>query len=165
MIPLDEYPHVDYRVTLRQAIEVIENGDIEIKGKKSLPRAILVFDENKNLLGIARRRDILRGLEPDFLKTMALSYRKKLFDIETDPNLVELSSGRLAKAIQVLAERPISEVMSPVVATLRNDDHLAKIIFIMLNRDQALLPVIKDRKVVGVVRSVDVFNEIARIVL
>jgi len=89
----------------------------------------------------------------------------KLFDIEVDPNLVYLASGKLAKAVQVLAERPISEVMSTVVATLRYDDHLAKIIFIMLNRDQALLPIIKDRKVVGVVRSVDVFNEIARIVL
>jgi hypothetical protein len=33
----------------------------------------------------------------------------------------------------------------------------------MLTRDVDLLPVLKERKVVGVVRSVDAFNEIAEI--
>jgi predicted transcriptional regulator len=61
------------------------------------------------------------------------------------------------------AEMPVSEVMQPIVTTVKYDDHLAKIIYKMVNHDLSLLPVIKDGKVVGVVRTVDVFREIADI--
>jgi len=42
-----------------------------------------------------------------------------------------------------------------------HDDHLAKIVYRMLSQDINLLPVIRDNKVVGVVRSVDVFHVVA----
>jgi predicted transcriptional regulator len=44
-------------------------------------------------------------------------------------------------------------------------DHLAKIIYEMVDRGLSLLPVLKEGKVVGVVRSVDAFREIAEILL
>jgi len=160
MIPLEEYPHVHYYHTLRQAVEVIKKSQLETSGGFSLPRALLVFDEEHNLLGILRRRDILRGLEPKFLRTMSLRHRKELLEIEADTDLLVLSAGKIAKAIKEQAEQPVSEVMSPVVATVNHDDQITKVIYKMINRDQALLPVLKDRKVIGVVRSVDVFNAI-----
>ena len=64
MIPLDNYPHIPYWFTLRQAIVEMQNFQLEVEGKKSLPRVLLVFDEAYQLLGTARRRDIMRGLEP-----------------------------------------------------------------------------------------------------
>ena len=67
MIPLDKYPHLPYWFTLRQAIAEMEKSELEIQGRKSLPRLVLVFDETYKLLGMVRRRDLLRGLEPDFL--------------------------------------------------------------------------------------------------
>ncbi len=165
MIPLDKYPHIPYHFTLRQAVEIIEKAAIECGGKKSLPRALLVFDDQKQLLGIVRRRDILRGLEPKFLRTMPMTHRKQLFDVEVDPDLVDFSTGRIAHAIQEQADHKVSEVMQPIVATVRYDDHLAKIIYKMIHWDLNLLPVIKDDSVVGVVRSVDAFHEIAQLVL
>jgi predicted transcriptional regulator len=113
------------------------------------------------LLGIVRRRDILRGLEPKFLKTMSITHRRQLFSIEADPNLVDLSSGKVAKSMQEQASQPVTEVMQPIVTTVDYEDHLAKIISKMINMDLNLIPVMKDKMVVGVVRSVDVFNEIA----
>ncbi|UCD94855.1 MAG: CBS domain-containing protein, partial [Candidatus Zixiibacteriota bacterium] len=64
MIPLDKYPHVPYNFTLGQAMAVFQQAVLVIGGKNSLPREILIFDQDYNLLGTAGRRDILRGLEP-----------------------------------------------------------------------------------------------------
>jgi CBS-domain-containing membrane protein len=165
MIPLDKYPHIPYWFTLRQAMAEIANSELEIDGKKSLPRIILVFDEKYCLMGMARRRDILRGLEPEFLSKGPSDYRKKLFDVEVDPNLSEVSYDRLLKTLRERAELPISEVMTPIVKTVAYDDHITKIIYEMVSNDLSLLPVMKDDKVAGVVRSVDVFQEIARHIL
>jgi len=165
MIPLERYPHIPYWFTLRQAVAELEKSTIEHQGRKSLPRALLVFDEKYQLLGIVRRRDLLKGLEPKFLRTMPMPHRKKLFDVEVDPNLVEFSSGKIGKAINEQAEMHVSEVMQPISTALEHTDHLAKIVYKFINRDQNLMPVMKDGKVVGVVRSVDAFHEIAKLVL
>ncbi len=165
MIPLEKYPHIPYWFTLRQAVAELEKSTVEHRGRKALPRALLVFDEKYQLLGIVRRRDLMKGLEPKFLRTMPMPHRKKLFDVEVDPNLVDLSSGKIGKAMKEQAEMPVSEVMQPIMSTLDYSDHLAKIVYKFINRDQNLMPVIKDGKVVGVVRSVDAFHEVAKLIL
>ncbi|MDP8207339.1 MAG: CBS domain-containing protein [Candidatus Electryonea clarkiae] len=165
MIPLDKYPHVPYWFTIRQAIAEMEMSTIEMKGKKSLPRAILVFDETYQLMGVVRHHDIFKGLEPDFLRTMAVQHRKQMFNLEADPNLVDLSSGKIAGAIEERANIPVSEIMQPIVSIVEYDDHLAKLIYLMITRDINLLPVIRDNNIVGVVRSIDVFHELAHVVL
>ena len=71
MIPLEHYPHIPYWFTLRQAMAEMESSQLEFEGRKSLPRGLLVFDERYQLLGMVRRRDILWGLEPDFLAPLA----------------------------------------------------------------------------------------------
>lgn len=165
MIPLDHYPHIPHWFTLRQAVVEMEKSEIDFGGRKSLPRALLVFDEKYQLLGVVRRRDILRGLEPKFLKTMPVHHRKKLFDVEENEDLLALSSGKFAEAVVRQAEQPVSEIMTPVAAVVDIDDHLAKVIFKMLSRDLNLVPVMRGDVLVGVVRSVDVFHEIGKLLI
>ncbi len=165
MIPLDNYPHIPYWFTLRQAIVELENSEVEAGGKTSLPRVILIFDEKYNLMGTARRRDILRGLEPEFLHSRPVEARKTLFDVQVDPNLSELSYDKLLEAIRRQAEKRISEVMQPIRTTVDHEDHMIKVIYEMVDNNLSHIPVLKDGKVAGVVRSVDVFREIASIVL
>ena len=165
MIPLDEYPHLPYWFTLRQATVELEKSELEIDGRKSLPRVVLIFDEKYQLMGMARRRDIMRGLEPEFLMSRPIESRKTLYDVKVDPNLSELSYDKLLQGMRRQAERPISEVMRPIAATVDFEDHLVKCIYEMVDRSVSVLPVLKAGKVVGVVRSVDVFREIAEILL
>jgi CBS domain-containing protein len=165
MISLEKYPHIPHWFTLRQAVAEMEKSELEVEGRKSLPRALLVFDEKYQLLGIVRRRDILRGLEPKYLKTMPVTHRRKLFDVQENEDLLALSSGKFAEAVQRQAEQPVSEVMTPVAAVVDVDDHLSKVIFKMLSRDLNLIPVMKGDSLVGVVRSVDVFHEIGKLLL
>ena len=165
MIPLDHYPHIPYWFTLRQAIAEMEKSDIVIQGRKSLPRLVLVFDETYRLLGMVRRRDIFRGLEPSFMAGQPLDYRKKLFDVKVDPNLSLLSPDELLQGLRERAERPVREVMLPIEVTVEFEESLVKVIYEMVDRNLSLIPVMKGAKVVGVVRSVDVFHEIALLLL
>lgn len=163
MIPLDQYPHIPYWFTLRQAIAEIEMSTIEYDSRKSLPRALLVFDEKYELVGILRRRDILGGLEPRFVRKAPTSPegQRHWFDIDLDPNLLDLSNGASTEQMQKQAELPVEDFMQPIGDTVDVSDPLAKVVFKMLNTDVALLPVLRGQKVVGVVRSVDVFHEVA----
>jgi len=165
MIPLDEYPHLPYWFTLRQATVELEKSEVVIEGRKSLPRAVLIFDEKYQLMGMARRRDIMRGLEPEFLLGRPIESRKTLFDVKVDPNLSELSYDKLLQGMRRQAERPISDVMRPIATTVDFEDHLVKVIYEMVDRGMSILPVLKEGKVVGVVRSVDAFRALAEILL
>lgn len=165
MIPVDDYPSVRDSDTLRQAVSVIESAQLRVETGRSLPRALLVFDDIQVLVGYVRRRDIMRGLEPRFLVTGPLEYRYKLFDIGVDPNLSELpwDRERVVKGILQQADRPVSDVMRPIEAILQADDHVMKAISAMVSLDLSLIPVIEGKELVGVVRSVDAFQEIANI--
>lgn len=165
MIPLDEYPHIPYWFSLRQTIAELEIAEITTRGRTSLPRAVLVFDEKYQLMGTARRRDILRGLEPDFLLRRPMEDRKNLFNVKVDPNLSELSYDRLLEGIRKQAERPVGDVMQPIVTTVDYEDHMLKVIYEMVDKNLSLVPVLQEGKVVGVVRTVGLMSEIAKILL
>ncbi len=94
-----------------------------------------------------------------------LESRKTLFDVKVNTNLSELSYDKLLDEIWRQAERPISDVMRPISATVDLEDHLVKIIDERVDRGLSLLPVLQEGKGVGVVRSVDAFREIAEILL
>ena len=81
MIPLEDYPHIPYWFSLRQAMAIVREAAIKFEGSFE-PRAVLVFDEKYQLMGILTLRDIIRGLEPNFLKESGL--------VKMDPNLTVL---------------------------------------------------------------------------
>ncbi len=163
MIRIDDYPSVRDNATLREAIKTMEEAQLEVDLRKSLPRILLVFDEIDLLVGTVRRRDIMKGLEPKYLLSQPLEYRRKLFDIEVDPNLSELSYDRMIRGIREQANRPVSDVMRPIESILDADDHVMKAIQEMVIHDVHLIPVLQEGELVGVVRSVDAFHYMAQL--
>ena len=55
--------------------------------------------------------------------------------------------------------------MQPIKVTVQHDDHLMTIIAAMVDNDLSMIPVLEDGSVVGVVRSVDVLDEVSKLVL
>ncbi len=165
MIPLERYPTVRPDCTLREAMAVLDRSQLEVGGRKSLPRVLLVVDAEGRLAGYARRRDIMRGLVPKSLVSEPAYRRKRLFDVGVDPNLSELSYDRIAHAIRERARRPVEDVTLPLDASLDADDHFIKAVCEMVSYNLSLLPVLKGRRVVGVVRSVELFHELSRLVV
>ncbi len=163
MVPLDEYPCIPETLALRDAISEMA-VQILRKGQLSLPRVALVFDDSfSELLGVLRRRDIMRGLEPRFLAGGSPEYQRKLFNVRIDPNLAELSYDKVIARIRKRADRLVREFMIPIKATIDHDDHIMKAMNEMVDQNTSLLPVLEDDRIVGVVRSVDVLSEIALI--
>jgi CBS domain-containing protein len=164
MVPLAEYPCIPDTHTLRQAIEEMGKARILRNDQASLPRTALVFDAGfHELLGMLRRRDIMRGLEPRFFLSGSLDYSRKLFNVEVDPNLSELTYDKIAAHLRKRADRLVRDFLAPIRASIRHDDHLMKAICEMVDHNTSLLPVLKNDDVVGVLRSVDVLHEIALI--
>jgi CBS domain-containing protein len=164
MIPLDKYPQVDPGTTIRDAMRLMESSRLLVDGKPSLPRVLLVIDDAGRFHGTVRRRDIMRGLEPSFLVSQPLNYRKKLFDVEIDPNLTEMSLGRVVKGVRENAEHPVREIMRPIKVTLETSDNIIKGIYEMVGHGLTLLPVLDQGQMVGVIRTVELMRELHRIV-
>jgi len=121
------------------------------------PRAVLVFDEKYQLMGILTLRDIIRGLEPRFMQESGL--------IKGDPNLALLMGDLFGPGMREASQKPVSEVMSPIKITVQGSDPIAKAIFLMIKEGVGMMPVIQDSKVAGMIRLSDLFKEISDMVL
>ncbi|MDD2902624.1 MAG: CBS domain-containing protein [Syntrophales bacterium] len=156
MIPLEDYPHIPYWFTLRQAMAIVREAAIKFEGSFE-PRAVLVFDEKYQLMGILTLRDLIRGLEPRFLHETSL--------VKGDPSLAVLMGDLFGPGLKEASQKPVSEVMSPIKATVQGSDLVAKAIFLMIKENVGMMPVIQDNKVAGMVRLSDLFKEISELVL
>lgn len=164
MVPVEEYPCIPETLTLGDAVEEMA---VQILRRKqaSLPRVVLVFDDDfSQLRGVLRRRDIMRGLEPRFLVSGSLDYRRKVFDVEVDPMLSELTHDKITAHMRKRATRLVRQFMTPIKATIAHDTHITTAMCEMVDHNVSLLPVIKDDEVIGVVRSADVLGVIALII-
>ncbi len=163
MIPLDSYPHVPYWFTLRQVTAIMEKAQSSDRpGRPVGARFVLVFDEAYSLLGIVRRRDLLRGLGVDAIESGGTA--------QTAVGSLSLSEqgaswDGVIGQIRKQAERPISEVMRPIHATVDLEDELLKVISTMVEQNVSMLPVLREGVVVGVIRSAEVFQQIASLIL
>ncbi|MBF0430567.1 MAG: CBS domain-containing protein [Fibrobacteria bacterium] len=165
MIPISKYPIVSINDTLLDAVEEMDNIQIDSGGRKALPRVVLVFDHSNELVGVIRRRDIFRGLEPGFLVKHTSSYKRKWFDVHIDPNLSELTGDATFESIKRNSKKKVKEIMLPIAQTIDYDDHITKIISTMVEYNISMIPVTKNDRVVGVVRSADALHFIAHSVL
>ena len=156
MIPLEDYPHIPYWFSLRQAMALVREAAIKFEGSFE-PRAVLVFDEKYQLMGILTLRDIIKGLEPRFLKETSL--------VKMDPSLTVLMGDLLGPNLKEASQRPVSEVMSPIQATIDGEAPIVKALYVMIKENVGMMPVIQDNKVAGMIRMSDLFGEIAKVVL
>jgi len=146
VIPLNEYPHMPYWATLREAIAQLnvafETGH----------HTVLVFDEAYKLVGMLLQKDILKGLEPKFA-----GHYEEGVPVLWDALLESGSEERLAQ--------PIKDFMSDAGTTVDGEDSILKASHIMLNENAYLLPVMEGDSLIGVVRMGDLFHHITNAVL
>jgi CBS domain-containing protein len=156
MIPLEDYPHIPYWYTLRQAMAIVQEATLKFEGAFEL-RAVLVFDEKYQLMGILTLREIITGLEPKFLQETGL--------VKGDPNLAVFLGEFFGPKMKEQSQRPVSEVMSPINVTVDAGDPITKPLYLMLKETVGLIPVMQGEKVVGMLRLSDLFGEISALVL
>lgn len=163
MVKITEYPHIPYWLSVRDAISMIHSTYGETSGRKE-PRMVLVFDEKYQLQGVLTLNNLLRGIEPRFLRRDVKLYYQGLTH-EDYAGISALVEGTFSEECGEEARKPVCEVMTPIRAEADVNDSVAKAAFIMLHADVSLVPVMDGEKVKGVLRMSDVFNELTKIVL
>ncbi len=160
MIGVFDYPHIPYWFSIDQAMKIIKASFIKEK-KYTEPLAILVFDEKYNLLGTLTMKDILRGLEPRFMRPSD----KVQGYIQEEKELSLIWDTLFARESKELAQKPVNEIMIPTKYFVEPDDSIAKAAYLMIHDDLPLLPVLEaKKKFVGLVRMIEIFDELTNII-
>ena len=147
MVDVFEYPHIPYWFTLRQAAGIIRNTLLGSE-KHAHPLIVLVFDEKYNLVGMANLREIMKGLEPLWSGTGPA------------PAPGAAAGGKPA------SEAPVATVMRPTELFVEPGAGVAEAARLIVEHGLDLVPVLEDRKkLVGVVRWQEVFQECSRAAL
>lgn len=151
-IPLDVYPHLREDQTLDEAIGVIRSFTCEDQLQFS---ELLILNDQEQLIGRVTVREMLQGLEPRLLKKKK-KWKFEGFDADY-PNLAILWEESFFKHCHERGGAPIKEFLSPIKTTVKATDPLLKVLYIMMHKNENNLPVLKKKKVVGVVRIKEVF--------
>ena len=162
LIPLTDYPHIPYWFSVREAIAMLKAVAAD-PTKKVLPYLVLVFDEKYQLLGYMGIREMLRGIEPRFMKSKEAP--RYLGPEDVDLTLGTLWKDLFTRRCKEEAKKPVREVMAPIRATIKVTDSIVKAAFTMLQTDTWIIPVMEGKKVAGIVRLVDIFKELTTQVL
>ena len=161
MIGIFDYPHIPYWFSIGQAIKIIRVSFLNTK-KFPNPMVILVFDEKYNLMGTLTLKDMLSGLEPKFLKPGEKGWVPE----DNQSALSRVWDTLFDQESKALAEKPVSEIMAPARFFVEPDEPVIKAAYLMIAHDLVLLPVLENKKkLVGLVRMAEVFEEISNIVL
>lgn len=156
MIPLTEYPHIPYWFTIKQAIAIVKRTELDLEGKGG-PNTLLVFDEKYQLMGFLTVEDLIRGLEKKFVRSNG-----RLSEERDTPVFFE---GLFTEGVKEEAQKPVSEIMSPVKETVTPEDSIIKAIYIMIEKNFSILPVIEKGVAKGIIRLPEIFNELAELVV
>jgi CBS-domain-containing membrane protein len=156
MIPLTDYPHIPYWFTIKQAIAIVKKTALGLEGKLE-PTTLLIFDEKYQLMGSLTMKDMIKGIEKKF--TRSSEWMSKEWDTPV------FFDGLFTEGVKEEAQKPVSEIMSPVKDTVGANESIIKAIYIMMGKDLGLLPVVEKGSVAGVIRMNEIFNEIATLVL
>lgn len=64
-----------------------------------------------------------------------------------------------------LAEKPVSEIMVPAKTFVSPEDTVLKAAVLMSHHNLTVLPVLENKKLVGLVRMIEAFDELSNTVL
>ena len=170
MVPLEEYATVSQDVTLYEAVLALEKAQENVMNKQYLyfHRAILVYDENKKIVGKISHLDVLKALEPKYSE---MGDMKRISAAGFSQQFLKSMMERYSlcdKSFTDMCRRASKMIVKDFMYTptqgeyVREDTSLDEAIHqLILGNHQSLL-VTKGKDIVGVLRLTDVFREICQ---
>jgi CBS domain-containing protein len=167
MVPLSRYATVSEDATLGEAVKALKQAQKEFDQTRDKHRAILVSDKNNKIVGKLSQLDVIRSLEPKYLKFedrkslsrfgFSKDYMKSMLK---EHGLWEKSLDDICKKASEIVVKTI--MYKPTVGEIiKEDTSLEEAIHqLIMGRHQSLL-VTRNKGIVGILRLTDVFREIA----
>jgi len=173
MVPLAEYATVSKEATLYDAVAALEKAQEDYIKSHYPHRAILVYDENRKIVGKVSQLDILRALEPQYDQMLekkggslarfgfSRSFQKSMLE---QYKLWDKPLGNICKKATEIKVRsfmytPGQDEYVDMHATLDEAIHQ-----LVLGHHQSLL-VAEGEQIVGILRLTDVFMAIFGVII
>ena len=164
MVPVSEYATVSKEATLKEALKALENEKKSYDGGPYRHRSLVVTDEKNHVVGRVSQIDIMRALEPGYREVGDVNWMgrsqlssRMLVTIREQFQLWEQSVESMKKTLTRLKVEDIMQVPSEGEFVEEDDTMSIAMHRIVMGNHHSLL-VTRDRVIVGVLRSTDVFN-------
>ena len=166
MVPIEDYATVRQEANLQEAIFAMEKAQTGLESSHHKHRAILVLDDNRNVVGKLTMKDILIALEPNYgnIKGMEALTRSG-----HSPDLIKsmLKDNALwLEPLQFVCERGTQLKVSDFVKPPEDSEHvdenatLGEAVHQLIVYPYHSLLVTRGKRVVGILRLSDVFATI-----
>jgi CBS domain-containing protein len=166
MIPIENYATVNQESTLYDALIAIRKSQEKISSGTKQIRAVLIVDDNNNIVGKMGHAAFLRALEPkynkiiDFDKLTRAGVSSAFISSMTD-NL-RLWQDDFVTICRQAATIKVKDAMSPISEGIDENASITDAIHQIIVLQLLSLLVKSGSKVVGIVRMSDLFHEVER---
>jgi CBS domain-containing protein len=166
MVPLADYATVHQDATLFEAVTALKAAQNQFARNRYQHRAVLVFDDKKQIVGKLAQLDVLRSLEPkykglDELDNLALLH----VDVDAIRSSME-TYGLWQKPIDDICRKAAAVRVKDVMEKTGTAEYIeegesinAAIHQLVVGQKQSLL-VTRGKKIVGILRLTDVFKQV-----
>jgi len=165
MVPLDEYPTVREDETLLDAVHALENAQKILREGSPPHRAVLVIDNNGNVIGKIGQLAFLKALEPGYnsLGDLQLLSKSGLSSelIEVMKDNFNFWNDSLENICVRAKTIRVKEAMHPFSESVEEQATLTEAIHEIIMGQTLSLLVRKGDKITGILRLSDLFSEMA----
>lgn len=168
MVPLEEYATVSHNATAYEAVLALEKAQEELDKTRYayLHRAVLVYDDNKKIIGKVSQLDILSALDPKYGE---MGESKSISKAGFSPNFLKDMLEKysiLTKSFKEACRQAANIKVSKIMYTPSEGEYVDEnarmreaIHQFVMGHHQSLL-VTRSNKIIGILRVTDVFKEI-----
>lgn len=162
MIPLSEYAVVPETATLREAIAALDEAQKSVRDRQP-HRAVLVADRNGKVIGKIGHWGLIKALEPQYgghvdreaLSQAGVSHQYISSMVEHSKFFQDSLEDLCTRAAGLSVRR----LMTPVMASIRDDATLGEAMHKMILAETLSLLVSRAGTIVGVLRLSDLVEE------
>ncbi len=170
MVPISDYATVSKDATLFEAMKALESEKRQFDNGVYRHNSLVVIDENRHVVGRVSQVDLMRALEPkydevgDLGKTgqMYLS-SKMLVAIREELALWEQPLKDLCRTVSKVLVADFMQVPTEGEFVKEADTMDVALHRIVMGQHHSLL-VTRDREIIGILRSTDVFNGLCKMI-
>lgn len=169
MVPLSDYAIVHEDATIYDAVIALEEAQKRYTSHRYAHRAVLVQNDNGEIVGKVSQGDIIKGLEPRYSEISDSSLAHSGFSASFIKSIMK-SQGLWQKATDNLAQKAseirVRDVMYTPAAGeyVEDSSSLNEAIHQLITGNHQSLLVTSHGKVVGILRLTDVFSEICSMI-
>lgn len=158
IVPLENFPNVGSEASVHEAVGQLFSHTVN-GGDQLLYDELLVINSQSQYVG----RLTIRGILACYFPTLFAGVQKGIFagKKEKFSDLAILMEDRFQSECKRQGALPVSQFMIPPHKSIKAEMHPLHAAEIMMEEGETCLPVVENHSLIGVVRLIDIFRNLA----